>query len=77
MTAFDARWCWLVPMPMSIGLELDDKFTYKDLGVSAYDRSNLERGALGLFLEAVEAGKVPKGSILLVEAFDRLTRSPR
>ncbi len=64
-------------MPMSIGLELDDKFTYKDLGVSAYDRSNLERDALGLFLEAVEAGKVPKGSILLVEAFDRLTRSPR
>lgn len=58
------------------GLELDDKFTYKDLGVSAYDRSNLERGALGLFLQAVEAGKVPKGSILLVEAFDRLTRSP-
>ena len=58
------------------GLELDDKFTYKDLGVSAYDRSNLERGALGLFLKAVEDGKVPKGSILLVEAFDRLTRSP-
>lgn len=58
------------------GLELDEQFTYKDLGVSAFDRSNLEHGALGLFLQAVKAGKVPKGSVLLVEAFDRLTRSP-
>jgi DNA invertase Pin-like site-specific DNA recombinase len=58
------------------GLELDEQFTYKDLGVSAFDRSNLEYGALGLFLQAARDGKVPRGSILLVEAFDRLTRSP-
>ncbi len=58
------------------GLELDEQFTYKDLGVSAFDRSNLEHGALGLFLQAARDGKVPRGSILLVEAFDRLTRSP-
>ncbi len=58
------------------GLELDERFTYRDLGVPAYDRSNLERGALGLFLKAVQDGKVPRGSVLLVEAFDRLTRSP-
>lgn len=58
------------------GFELDERFTYKDLGVSAYDRSNLEKGALSLFLKAIQEGKVPKGSVLLVEAFDRLTRSP-
>lgn len=58
------------------GLELDERFTFRDLGVSAYDRSNLEKGALGLFLAAVKNGMVPAGSILLIEAFDRLTRSP-
>ena len=31
---------------------------------------------MGLFLQAAKEGKVPKGSVLLVEAFDRLTRSP-
>jgi DNA invertase Pin-like site-specific DNA recombinase len=31
---------------------------------------------LGLFLQAAKDGKVPRGSVLLVEAFDRLTRSP-
>ena len=54
------------------GLELDEKFTYKDLGVSAFDRSNLERGVLGLFLQAAKEGKVPKGSVLLVEPGSRV-----
>lgn len=56
------------------GLVLRDDFTFRDLGVSAYDRTNVERGALSLFLRAVEEGRVKRGSLLLVENLDRLTR---
>lgn len=56
-------------------LELDESLTYRDLGVSAFDRSNVETGALAAFLAAVNSGKVPPGSILLVEQLDRLTRA--
>jgi hypothetical protein len=54
------------------GLDLDD--TLRDLGVSAFDGSNRERGALGIFLKKVRAGEVPRGSYLLVESLDRLSR---
>ncbi len=47
--------------------------TLRDLGVSAYKGRNHERD-LGKFLEAVEGGQVPVGSILLVENLDRLDR---
>jgi DNA invertase Pin-like site-specific DNA recombinase len=56
----------------SKGLVLDPS-TYKDLGVSAFRSKNVD-GALGAFLEAVDAGRIPKGSLLLVESFDRLSR---
>jgi hypothetical protein len=57
------------------GYELDEALTFRDLGVSAFDRTNLHRGALGLFLAAAREGKVPEGSILAIEALDRLTRA--
>jgi len=58
------------------GLRLDDSLTFKDLGVSAYDQSNLGSGsALGQFLEQVKAGRVPRGSYLLIESLDRLSRA--
>jgi DNA invertase Pin-like site-specific DNA recombinase len=47
---------------------------YHDLGVSAFRGKNVEDGKLGLFLNAVKAGKVPRGSYLLVESLDRLSR---
>jgi DNA invertase Pin-like site-specific DNA recombinase len=57
------------------GLELDERLTYRDLGKSAYDGSNLAEGsALGRFLELVRDGDVPRGSYLLVESLDRLSR---
>lgn len=56
------------------GLALREEFTFRDLGVSAYDRTNVEKGALSLFLRAVEEGRIKKGSFLLVENLDRLTR---
>ncbi len=59
----------------SKGLILDERLTYKDLGVSAYDRSNVRDGQLGVFLKAVESGLVPIGSYLLVESLDRISRA--
>lgn len=55
-------------------LDLDWSLNLKDLGVSAFDGSNRTKGALGEFLNLVNAGKIPKGSFLLVESLDRLSR---
>lgn len=56
------------------GLELDTELTFHDLGKSAFRGANAVDGALGKFIEAVDAGTVPKGSVLLVENLDRLSR---
>ncbi|WIT11007.1 recombinase family protein [Paucibacter sediminis] len=56
-------------------LVLDPTLCFEDPGVSAWDQSNLEKGALGGFLRAVDEGKVPKGATLIVESFDRLSRA--
>jgi DNA invertase Pin-like site-specific DNA recombinase len=57
------------------GLLLDDALNLRDLGLSAFDGSNLAKGALGAFLESAKKGMIPKGSVLLVESFDRLSRA--
>lgn len=49
--------------------------SYRDLGVSAFKRKNIEKGALAAFIEAVRTGKVAKGSFLVIEQFDRLSRA--
>ncbi len=56
-------------------LEFDKSLTIKDLGISAYKSTNTKRGNLGLFLKAVESGRVDKGSYLLIESLDRLSRA--
>ncbi|WP_245463432.1 recombinase family protein [Mesorhizobium sp. M2A.F.Ca.ET.043.02.1.1] len=55
------------------GLDLVDD-SYMDLGVSAYRGRNKEAGALADFLQAVKDGVVEKGSYLLVESMDRISR---
>lgn len=57
------------------GLILDDALSFRDLGVSAYTKANVEKGVPGKFLDAVNSGIVPSGAYLLVESFDRLSRS--
>ncbi len=47
---------------------------YSDLGVSAFKGKNATEGALSKFLELVQAGKIRRGSVLLVESLDRLSR---
>ena len=55
-------------------LELANESQLEDIGISAFKGANVEEGALGQFLIAVEQGRVPAGSYLLVESLDRLSR---
>ena len=55
-------------------LVLDTALNLTDLGVSAYRGKNAKTGSLSVFLKAIEDGTVPRGSFLLVENIDRLTR---
>ncbi|MGY3486107.1 DNA invertase Pin-like site-specific DNA recombinase [Bradyrhizobium sp. USDA 4011] len=59
-----------------VGVPLDTELNLTDRGVSAYTGANRDVGALGEFLNAVQDGTVPKGSWLLVENLDRLSREP-
>jgi DNA invertase Pin-like site-specific DNA recombinase len=56
------------------GLNLDDKLSFQDEGISAFRGKNAETGRLGDFLAAVRAGVVERGSYLLVESLDRISR---
>jgi DNA invertase Pin-like site-specific DNA recombinase len=58
------------------GVALDTELDLTDPGISAYTGDNRDVGALGAFLEAVANGIVPKGSWLLVESLDRISREP-
>ncbi|MBB6431548.1 recombinase family protein [Algisphaera agarilytica] len=54
---------------------LDDELKLLDDACSAYkDEHRGKDGKLGQFLDHVEHGRIPTGSILLVESIDRLTR---
>jgi DNA invertase Pin-like site-specific DNA recombinase len=56
------------------GLELDSELTLRDEGVSAWEGKNAQTGALAAFLELARAGIVLKGSYLIVESLDRISR---
>lgn len=54
-------------------LTLTESDAFQDLGVSGFRGANLKNG-LGKFITEVEAGRIPKGSYLIVESLDRLSR---
>jgi DNA invertase Pin-like site-specific DNA recombinase len=56
------------------GLVLDTSLNLFDEGRSAFTGENREEGALSEFLAAIKAGKVRRGSVLVVENLDRLSR---
>ncbi|MBZ9979759.1 recombinase family protein [Mesorhizobium sp. BR-1-1-8] len=56
------------------GLDLVPEHMIRDEGLSGFTGKNVTEGALGQFIKAVEDQKIPKGSYLLVESFDRLSR---
>jgi DNA invertase Pin-like site-specific DNA recombinase len=69
-TELARRWC------EANGVKLDTATTLLDLGRSAYKGRHRtdDKAALAGFLKLVEAGKVPRGSHLLIENLDRLSR---
>lgn len=61
-----------------LGLELDTTLQLTDEGLSAYKGVAQTKGSLGAFNRLVDDGKIEKGSYLLVESLDRLSRqTPR
>jgi DNA invertase Pin-like site-specific DNA recombinase len=59
------------------GVSLDTSLTLRDEGVSGYTgehRENPDRHGLACFLEAIRSGRVKRGSYLVVENLDRLSR---
>jgi len=66
-TAAARQWC------EASGAVLVEDFA--DLGVSAFKGKNAEGGALAVFMNLAEGGRIPVGSFLLVESLDRITRA--
>lgn len=62
------RWC------ERNGVTLADDRIMIDAGVSAFKGRNTKDGALSAFLAAAEEGKIARGSYLLIESFDRISR---
>jgi DNA invertase Pin-like site-specific DNA recombinase len=56
------------------GLELVEDPKLWDPARSGYRGENIASGGLGRFLEGIRTGMVPRGSYLLVESIDRLSR---
>ncbi|XUY25836.1 recombinase family protein [Agrobacterium sp. rho-8.1] len=54
------------------GLILDEELS--DIGLSGYHGKHMSGGALGGFVALVNEGKIDKGSVLIVESLDRLSR---
>lgn len=55
-------------------LVFDQSLKLRDEGLSAFNGDNRKKGALAVFLRAVENGIVKPGSFLPVESLDRLSR---
>lgn len=55
------------------GYTLEEEDQFKDLGVSGYSGAN-EDGDLGRLRDMLKSGEIPRGTILIVEALDRITR---
>jgi DNA invertase Pin-like site-specific DNA recombinase len=56
------------------GLNLDESRTVLDPGVSGFRGKNRRKGHLAKFLEEVKAGRIPRGTTLVIETLDRLSR---
>jgi DNA invertase Pin-like site-specific DNA recombinase len=58
------------------GVDLDASLSLRDEGVSAFrgKHRRSDRHALARFLDEVKAGRVPRGSYLVIENLDRLSR---
>jgi DNA invertase Pin-like site-specific DNA recombinase len=65
---------WGLALCASKGWQLDEHFRLQDEGVSAFRGTNATAGKLAAFLQAIKAGDVKAGDVLLLESLDRLSR---
>lgn len=56
------------------GHTLDESDQFNDLGVSAFSGANAATGALAELQKMLSEGKIERGTVLVVEALDRITR---
>lgn len=56
------------------GATIDNSRNYVDKARRAFDGTHRKKGDMGRFLADVEAGRIPKGTILAVENLDRFSR---
>jgi DNA invertase Pin-like site-specific DNA recombinase len=56
------------------GYRLDTELSFQDEAKSAWSGEHAKSGAFSELLEAVRAGRIPRGSAVYIEAFDRLSR---
>ncbi|MFL9756680.1 recombinase family protein [Vibrio cyclitrophicus] len=56
------------------GLEINQDLVMTDRGFSAFHAEHKRKGALGVFLKLVEEEKIQRGSVLIVESLNRLSR---
>src|SRR4051812_18193044 len=49
--------------------------TFRDLGISAFRGKNAAEGKLFELLRLADEGRIPRGSVLLIEQLDRLSRN--
>ena len=66
--AMAQRWC------AENGYTLDEDFELTDPGRSAFKGDHLREGVLGQLLGLFQSHRIPAGSVLLIEAVDRLSR---
>jgi len=66
---YAARWAAEHDLP------LDESLSMRDEGLSAYHQQHVRSGALGVFLAAIDAGRIVPGSVLIIEGLDRLSRA--
>src|SRR5262249_30018569 len=64
---------WFEQTAAKEGWRIDRSFPLEDRGKSAYHGEHL-KADLGRFLAAVNEGRIPRGSVLMVEELDRLDR---
>ncbi|EPF9726325.1 recombinase family protein [Vibrio fluvialis] len=65
---------YAIEIAKEFGLELNEDLIMTDDGLSAFSAEHVNKGALGEFIKAVDEGKVERGSVLIVESLDRLSR---
>ncbi|WP_448125816.1 recombinase family protein [Pseudomonas veronii] len=73
--SMDRQLAYAMAWAMKNSMVLDESLTLKDEGLSAYHERHVKQGALGAFLRAIDEGRIPRGSVLIVEGLDRLSRA--